>query len=62
MMLYCDESGGVGAGVMLLAAVTSERDAADALLERARDVLGLRGELKGSRIDIAQHWLQGHPA
>ena len=54
MMLYCDESGGVGAGVMLLAAVAIERDAADALLDRARDVLGLRGELKGSRIDIAQ--------
>lgn len=54
MMLYCDESGGVGAGVMLLAAVAIPQQAADDLLGRVRDVLGIRGELKGSRIDIAQ--------
>lgn len=54
MMLYCDESGGVGAGVMTLAAVALPAKAAGHLLERTRDVLGIRGELKGSRLDVAQ--------
>ena len=52
--IYCDESGGVGAGVMTLAAVSIAPDAADALLLRMRDGLGLRGELKGSRIELAE--------
>lgn len=52
MNLYCDESGGVGAGVMTLAAVSLDPDAAQTVLQRMRDVLGLPGELKGSRIDL----------
>lgn len=54
MTIYCDESGGIGAGVMTLAAVALPPDDAAALLDRVRDVLGLRGELKGSRIDMAE--------
>jgi hypothetical protein len=54
MTIYCDESGGVGAGVMTMAAVSLEADAADLLLARMRDVAGIRGELKGSRIDVAE--------
>jgi hypothetical protein len=53
LKIYCDESGGVGAGVMTLAAVAIGADAADAVLTRLRDVTGLMGELKGSRIDMA---------
>ena len=52
MQIYCDESGGVGNGVMLLAAVTI--DDADALLTRVRAVLGLKGELKGSRLTLPE--------
>ncbi|MCC7393481.1 MAG: hypothetical protein IT553_01365 [Sphingomonadaceae bacterium] len=52
MQLYCDESGGVGSGVMLLAAVTVAD--ADSLLTHIRAVMGLRGELKGSRITMAE--------
>jgi hypothetical protein len=52
--IYCDESGGVGAGVMTMAAVSLDPDAADDVLARMRTVLGLRGELKGSRIDLAE--------
>jgi hypothetical protein len=51
--IYCDESGGVGAGIMTMAAVCMDADAADVLLARMRSVLGLRGELKGSRIEMA---------
>lgn len=54
MHIYCDESGGVGRGVMTLAAVGVDPDAADALLDRFREVTGLRSELKGSRIDIGE--------
>ncbi len=54
MTIYCDESGGIGAGVMTLAAVSLPPDDAAAILERLRDVLGLPGELKGSRIDMAE--------
>jgi hypothetical protein len=54
MTVYCDESGGVGAGVMTLAAVSIAPEAADELLARMRDVIGLRGELKGSRIELAE--------
>ena len=53
MKIYCDESGGVGAGVMTLAAVALDADAAEAVLARIRAVTGLLGELKGSRIDLA---------
>jgi Protein of unknown function (DUF3800) len=57
MPIYCDESGGIGRGVMTLAALSiSERDA-DNILERFREVTGLSGELKGSRIDLAERAL-----
>jgi hypothetical protein len=36
MTIYCDESGGVGRGVMTLAAVQIEPQDADALLARFR--------------------------
>ena len=54
MAIYCDESGGVGAGVMTLASVNLPGDAADVVLERYRSVIGLRGELKGSRITLPE--------
>lgn len=57
MPIYCDESGGVGRGVMTFAAVSIEEDMAEGLLERFRDVTGLKGELKGSRIDLAERAL-----
>ncbi|MFC4293422.1 DUF3800 domain-containing protein [Sphingorhabdus arenilitoris] len=54
MPIYCDESGGVGRGVMTFAGVHIEEEEADALLQRYREVTGLRTELKGSRIDMAE--------
>ncbi len=57
MIIYCDESGGVGRGVMTLAAVHIEPEAADALLTRFREVTGRSDELKGSRIDLAERTL-----
>jgi hypothetical protein len=57
MPIYCDESGGVGRGVMTLAAVDISAEAADALLSRFRAVTGYVGELKGSRIDLAERAL-----
>ncbi|WP_411290992.1 DUF3800 domain-containing protein [Sphingorhabdus sp.] len=57
MPIYCDESGGVGRGVMTLAAVSIENKVADAVIARFREVTGLRGELKGSRIDLAERGL-----
>ena len=57
MPIYCDESGGVGRGVMTLAAVDITADDADALLMRFRDTTGYLGELKGSRIDLARRRL-----
>lgn len=39
---------------MTLAAVSIAPDAANAVLNRMREVLGLRGELKGSRIELAE--------
>lgn len=57
MPIYCDESGGIGRGVMTLAAVSIASDDADAVLARFRKVNGLRGELKGSRIDLAERAL-----
>ena len=57
MPIYCDESGGVGRGVMTLAAVLIEDEKAEALLSRFREVTGLTSELKGSRIDLAERAL-----
>lgn len=57
MYIYCDESGGVGRGVMTLAAVCIEPGEAMAMLARFRSVTGLRSELKGSRIDLAERAL-----
>lgn len=52
MPIYCDESGGVGRGVMTLAAVCIDETAAENLLLQFRKSTGLTGELKGSRIDL----------
>ena len=57
MTIYCDESGGIGRGVMTLAAVSMNAKDADAVLARFRAVTGLRGELKGSRIDLDERAL-----
>jgi hypothetical protein len=57
MPIYCDESGGVGRGVMTLAALSMEAVAAEEVLLRFREVTGLSGELKGSRIDLAERAL-----
>ncbi len=57
MPIYCDESGGLNAGVMTFAAVQIDADAADAVLDRFCQITGLRGELKGSRITIAERGL-----
>lgn len=57
MPIYCDESGGVGRGVMTLAAVLIEDDKAAGLLAQFRQVIGLNSELKGSRIDLAERAL-----
>lgn len=57
MPIYCDESGGVGRGVMTLAALSIAEDEADELLGRFRVVTGTHGELKGSRIDLAERAL-----
>ena len=57
MYIYCDESGGVGRGVMTLAAASIAPEAAEALLARFRSVTGLKSELKGSRIDLTERAL-----
>lgn len=57
MPIYCDESGGVGRGVMTLAALSISADAADNVLSRFRELTGLKGELKGSRIDLTERAL-----
>jgi hypothetical protein len=54
MPIYCDESGGVGRGVMTLAAVLMEEAEADNILLQFRSATGLTGELKGSRIDLPE--------
>jgi hypothetical protein len=43
MPIYCDESGGVGRGVMTLAAISVEDDDADAVVARFREITGLAG-------------------
>jgi len=55
--IYVDESGGISAGAMTMAAVEIDADDAEKLLQRFRAVTGLRGELKGSRIDLVQRAL-----
>jgi hypothetical protein len=55
--LYCDESGGIGRGVMTLAAVDIDQKAADAMLLQFRRTTGYRGEVKGSRIDLDERAL-----
>lgn len=57
MPIYCDESGGVGRGVMTLAAISIADEAAAAVLGRFREITGLSSELKGSRIDLAERGL-----
>jgi Protein of unknown function (DUF3800) len=57
MPIYCDESGGVGRGVMTLAALSIEAAAADHVLTGFRSANGLLGELKGSRIDLSERAL-----
>jgi Protein of unknown function (DUF3800) len=57
MPIYCDESGGVGRGVMTLAALSISAGAADTVLSRFRQIAGLKGELKGSRIDLIERAL-----
>lgn len=57
MPIYCDESGGVGRGVMTLAAVSIEAVAADSVIAEFRRLTGLTGELKGSRIDLTERAL-----
>ncbi len=57
MTIYCDESGGIGRGVMTLAAVSIGAEAADTVLGRFREITELKGELKGSRIDLAERAL-----
>ncbi len=57
MPIYCDESGGVGRGVMTLAAVHIDANAADSILARFVEVTGWSGEIKGSRIDLAERAL-----
>ena len=57
MYIYCDESGGVGRGIMTLAAVSIAPETAEAMLIRFRSLTGLKSELKGSRIDLAERAL-----
>ncbi len=54
MNIYCDESGGVGRGVMTLAALAIPEAQADQVLDRFKSVTGVKGEVKGSRIDLAE--------
>jgi len=57
MPIYCDESGGVGRGIMTMGAIYISEEKAAAILQRFRDVTGRKGELKGSRIDLAERAL-----
>lgn len=54
MTIYCDESGGLNAGAMTFAAAMLTPDAAADIHRRFRAVIGLRGELKGSRISLVE--------
>ncbi len=55
--IYCDESGGIGAGAISFAAVYISEEEAQALQSRFRDITGHRGELKGSKIDLTERGL-----
>jgi hypothetical protein len=55
--IYCDESGGVGRGVMTLAALSITEMEAEAIIHRFRAVTGISGEIKGSRIDLGERAL-----
>jgi hypothetical protein len=57
MPIYVDESGGLSSGAMTMAGVEIAEEDADRLLHRFCTVTGLRGELKGSRIDLVQRAL-----
>jgi Protein of unknown function (DUF3800) len=57
MPIYCDESGGIGRGVMTLAAVKIDDGEADEILDRFREATGYKGEVKGSRIDLGERAL-----
>jgi hypothetical protein len=57
MPIYCDESGGMSAGAMILAGVSIAAEDADALLARFKLVTALRGEMKGSRISLVERAL-----
>lgn len=57
MPIYCDESGGVGRGVMTLAALFIDDADAQLALDRFRLATGLSSELKGSRIDLDERAL-----
>lgn len=57
MPIYCDESGGIGRGVMTLAAISIEAAAANTVITQFRQMTGLTGELKGSRIDLTERAL-----
>jgi hypothetical protein len=57
MPIYCDESGGMSAGAMILAGVSIAVEDADALLARFKLVTALRGEMKGSRISLVERAL-----
>jgi hypothetical protein len=52
--IWVDESGGVGRGVMTLAAVALATEAADAIITQFRAATGIAGEVKGSRINLAE--------
>jgi hypothetical protein len=54
MPFYIDESGSLPAGAMIMAGVDIEAGAADELVARFKAVTGLRGELKGSRIELIE--------
>lgn len=54
MTIYCDESGGLNPGAMTFSAVMLTPKAASEIHTRFRDVTGLRGELKGSRISMVE--------
>jgi hypothetical protein len=54
MPIYVDESGSLQAGAMVMAGIEIDARAAEQLLDRFRDVTGLRGEMKGSRIGLVE--------
>jgi hypothetical protein len=54
MNIWVDESGGIGRGVMTLAAVALSTATADDIITRFRGETGVSGEVKGSRIDLKE--------